>query len=136
MSGFARFSALDDGDCRDLLRTHTIGRVGWQSEAGPTILPVNYHLDGNEIIFRTSPNSLLGALTDGVRVAFEVDEFDADTETGWSVLARGEISVPSSEDDRAWLWRNDPPVPWAGKDRVEFVAIGISELSGRIVSAD
>lgn len=136
MTGFARFAALDEADCRDLLRTHKIGRVGWQADPGPTILPVNYQLDGSEIIFRTSSTGLLGELRDGTPVAFEVDEFDEETRTGWSVLARGTVSVPSSPEDKAWLWRNDPPVPWAGHERAEFVSISIQELSGRIVSGD
>ena len=52
--------------------------------------PVSYLLDGEEIVFRTRNGSKLAAATRHAVVGFEVDDFDLQARTGWSVLGIGE----------------------------------------------
>ena len=52
--------------------------------------PVAYHLDDEEIVFRTKNGSKLAAATRHAVVGFEVDDFDLEARTGWSVLGVGE----------------------------------------------
>ncbi len=89
-----RLTEMSAGECRDLMGSTSVGRVGFVDEDGPVVLPVNYVLDGSTVLFRTSPHNSLARHLDSAVVAFEVDEFDDFTQSGWSVLVRG--SRPSS----------------------------------------
>jgi nitroimidazol reductase NimA-like FMN-containing flavoprotein (pyridoxamine 5'-phosphate oxidase superfamily) len=80
---------IDLDDCLKLLRAHTVGRfaVARPGEA-PLVVPVNYLLDGDAIMFRTATGTKLERLRDQP-VAFQLDEFDYAHQTGWSVLVTG-----------------------------------------------
>lgn len=56
---------------------------------GPLILPVTYQFRNGSVIFRTSPVGPLAGLVRRTNVAFEIDGFDEETKSGWSVLIRG-----------------------------------------------
>src|SRR3954471_3662002 len=75
-------------ECYELLATHEVGRIGVTAEHHPLIIPVNYGMDGRTIVIRTHPGTTLSAAAHA-NVAFEVDEIDRTTRTGWSVLVRG-----------------------------------------------
>jgi nitroimidazol reductase NimA-like FMN-containing flavoprotein (pyridoxamine 5'-phosphate oxidase superfamily) len=83
---------LDRDACLRLLATATLGRIGVTSEALPTILPVNFWFDGEQILVRTGAGTKLHAATSGAVVAFEVDEFDPLYHSGWSVVVTGPAS--------------------------------------------
>src|ERR1700704_7043983 len=80
---------ISDADCRLLLATRTLGRVGLTSGALPVIMPVEYVYDEGVIVFRTEPDAKLRAAVHGAVLAFEVDAFDPVTGRGWSVLVHG-----------------------------------------------
>ena len=50
---------LDELECQRLIAAGGVGRIGYTGRFGPTILPVNYALDGEAIVFRTMPGSRL-----------------------------------------------------------------------------
>src|SRR5215213_11640787 len=79
-------------ECLRLLAGGVIGRIICTDGALPTAQPVNYLLDGEEIIFRTANGSKLAAATRHAVVGFQVDEIDPRTRTGWSVLGVGEAN--------------------------------------------
>lgn len=135
MSDHQRFTALPATECQALLRQHTIGRVGWTSADGPQILPVTYVLRDGAIVFRTSPYGVLAGLRDGVGVAFEIDEFDVATRTGWSVLVQGRAAAAANPDELAGRWLEDEPIPWATGIRNLYLVITPDHLSGRALSA-
>jgi uncharacterized protein len=88
---------LSPGECRDLLRRTTVGRVAVTVGALPAIFPVNYALLGDDIVFSTGEGTKLRAAVDRAVVAFQIDDFDATIPYGWSVLAVGmatEITDP------------------------------------------
>ncbi|MGC3993557.1 MAG: pyridoxamine 5'-phosphate oxidase family protein [Propionicimonas sp.] len=124
------FTRLSGDECRQLIRGHSVGRVCWLSGEGLQVLPVTYCVTGEKVLIRVDPESVMGELSGTVRVAFEVDDIDVPTATGWSVLVRGET--------REYTGRADVvlPEPWAPGSRTLTVAITPITYSGRAVSAD
>src|SRR5262245_50460064 len=103
-------------ECRRLLSEDVIGRVAVVIGATPMILPVNYTLDGEDIIMRTMPGSRLD-LGQG-HAAFEVDNFDRETQSGWSVLVTGHLEEVTVYNTREMERVHALPVePWATGER-------------------
>jgi nitroimidazol reductase NimA-like FMN-containing flavoprotein (pyridoxamine 5'-phosphate oxidase superfamily) len=75
---------LDRAECIELLRTVTVGRIAFTERGLPAIQPVNFSMDGSNVIIRTSSGGKLAAAVTGAMVAFETDEVDAATRSGWS----------------------------------------------------
>ncbi len=80
---------LSSEECLDLLRSRTLGRVAVRIGEMPSILPVNYALLDDEVVFRADPGTKLSAALIRMMVAFEVDDADSATRAGWSVLVVG-----------------------------------------------
>ncbi|MFC7619416.1 pyridoxamine 5'-phosphate oxidase family protein [Microlunatus sp. GCM10028923] len=132
MSG-RTFSVLPPDRCLELLTHQVIGRVAWSGDQGVQVLPVTYAVHDQGIVFRTAPYGLLATLRDPCAVAFEVDRFDVDSRSGWSVVAQGRTRAVAAAEDLAELWSAEDPVPWAPGTRNLFITIAIDRLSGRIV---
>ena len=130
-----RFGPLPATECLARLRSHTIGRVGWNTTEGPQILPVSYVVRDGLIVFRTTPYGALSELRNVRQVAFEVDEFDVTTRTGWSVLVRGWAKAATNPDQLAGLWAQQEPIPWASGARTLFLTISTDHVSGRVISS-
>src|SRR3954452_16477567 len=80
-------------ECLRLLETKRIVRIGLTTDVGPQIFPVNYVLSEDQrIVFRTLPYGVIANHAHEAAVAFEVDDLDEDTQSGWSVLATGPCS--------------------------------------------
>ena len=90
------FTPLSEGDCRTLLASRSIGRVGSTNGGLPVILPVRYFYAADAITFRTARGIKLRAATSGDVLAFEVDNYDDATGEGWSVLVLGRAAVLSA----------------------------------------
>jgi nitroimidazol reductase NimA-like FMN-containing flavoprotein (pyridoxamine 5'-phosphate oxidase superfamily) len=84
---------LDLEECLARAARHEVGRVAFASDGDITILPVTYLLDGAGVSFLTTWGSKLQVAADGGRMAFEVDETDPATRTGWSVLVQGSAII-------------------------------------------
>lgn len=123
--------ALSRTDCLMLLGSAAVGRLGVSVEALPAILPVNFVLTGDRVVFRTVPGTKLDATLARSVVAFEVDSYDASGAWGWSVLVRGiasEIVAPAELAEARAL----PLRAWPFADAVgRFVAVPITFVSGR-----
>jgi nitroimidazol reductase NimA-like FMN-containing flavoprotein (pyridoxamine 5'-phosphate oxidase superfamily) len=123
-------------ECLELLSRGVVGRVGMSTPGGPRIIPVNYAMYEDAIIFRTAPYSELGSYARNTGLAFEVDHIDYERHQGWSVLAvgRGEIIDDRLElDDIRSHW---DPQPWAGGKRHLYIRLRWRELSGRRIGAN
>lgn len=127
----AGLDVLSFDDCLRHLRTARVGRVAFVADGEPVILPVNHGMDGDSIVFRSSPGAKLSAAEDGQPVAFEVDNFDSDRHSGWSVVVRGTASTITDRDEaqrltRLGVW------PWAESvERRHWVRIRPFEITGR-----
>jgi hypothetical protein len=56
---------LSPAECYGLLEAGGIGRVGFASADGITMVPVNFAVTRKAIIFRTAPDTLLAVYADG-----------------------------------------------------------------------
>jgi uncharacterized protein len=112
-----------------LLRSAPVGRIGFSSGALPTILPVNFLVDGEQLLVRTGRGSKLDASTRNAVVAFEADDIDPAARAGWSVVVTGVArEVPPDEVAGLDLSRLDRWVP--GEDG-RVIAISLDVMSGR-----
>ena len=76
-------------ECLLLLGVFTVGRVAIALPSGSVlVVPVNYVLDGEAIVFRSDPGEKLDQLH-GTPVSFQIDFIDPVHHTGWSVLVQG-----------------------------------------------
>ena len=124
-------------ECAVALSSHNIGRVCVVEDGYPIAIPVTYRMvargddcapdDELIIVFRTRPGSVVDF--PGHLVGFQIDGIDQMTETGWSVLARGQLCDGSAEDAPTWLRAWDPH-PWIS-DRDTWLYIRVEGLSGR-----
>jgi len=130
--GRAELTAVE---CRDLLQTREVGRVAVCTPRGPMILPVNYVLDGQAVVFRTAPYGVLGRHAWNGRVAFEVDHIDTATRSGWSVLATGTGGLVEDAEQLALIRAFHNPQPWAPGSRLLYVRVPWDELTGRRVGS-
>jgi uncharacterized protein len=124
-----QLTELTRAECLEQVSTRPVGRIAWCDEDGPVVLPVTYGLDGEDVLFRTSPDSNFARHLGSAPVAFEVDEIDEYTQSGWSVLIRGQASFteqPGLTDDTA-----ERPVPWALGHHTLLVRITPRTMTGR-----
>lgn len=128
MSDDRCFEELDRQECIALLGSKRVGRIAVVVDDGsPLVVPVNYAVDEETVVFRTGPGSKLS----GIRtqpVSFQVDDHDPFRRTGWSVLVRG-IAFEIEERDAY-----QDPEPWAPGDKAHWVRVLPMEISGRRVA--
>jgi nitroimidazol reductase NimA-like FMN-containing flavoprotein (pyridoxamine 5'-phosphate oxidase superfamily) len=124
---------LDRAQCLALLRTATIGRIGTTIGALPTVLPVNFRVVDDQVVFRTTAGTKLDAAATNAVVAFEADAIDAMSHGGWSVVVTGiarEVVDPG-ELDRL----TDAHIPfWAPTADGHVVSIRTDRISGRRIT--
>ena len=127
----AELKEIDRPGCLELLASGQIGRVVYTEAAMPAAHPVNYLLDGEEVVFRTGEGAKLAAASRGVVVGFQADEIDVERRSGWSVLAVGEayeILDPARLSELA----DRLPTPWAPRShRTLCISIPLQRLTGR-----
>ncbi|MFC8426439.1 pyridoxamine 5'-phosphate oxidase family protein [Streptomyces sp. NPDC057236] len=125
------FRALDRQECLRLLAGVPVGRVIYTRQALPAVLPVNFSLDTDaSVLLATSPGSDLVRAVDGTVVAFEADEFHAETRSGWSVIVTGRATVVTGPDEHERLVRTGP-ASWMPLRETVFVRIGAEMVTGR-----
>jgi transcriptional regulator with XRE-family HTH domain len=122
---------LTETECRALIAPGGVGRFLFvQAGRGPVAIPVNFKMDGADVVFRTSGDSVTA---DGVHeqsVSFDVDHLDAALSEGWSVLLTGRARIVTDADEvsRAQALGLEP---WAGGDRDLYVRLTPTEITGR-----
>ena len=125
---------LDEAECWDLLATRQVGRLGVSVANKPDIFPVNYVLDGRAVVVQTAPGFKLAAAVLGQGVAFEADEIDEASHSGWSVVVHGPATEIESLEEL--LAASDLDLePWAGGQKNHFVRIEATEITGRRIPA-
>jgi uncharacterized protein len=124
---------LPEAECFELLGLANVGRVGFVSQAGVQIVPMNYRLGANHQLFmKTAPDSAVAQLAElDASVAFEVDYHADDFRIAWSVLMNGTISRLDGAASAAYENLRRPPVPWAGPASSLPVRFVPQTVSGR-----
>jgi nitroimidazol reductase NimA-like FMN-containing flavoprotein (pyridoxamine 5'-phosphate oxidase superfamily) len=118
---------LSQEECHERLAQQQVGRVAYCDEEGPVVVPVNYTWDGDGVLLRVSPHTTLARALRSAPAAFEVDEFDEYTQSGWSVLVRGHAEYVDAADHPV----PERLLPWAAGQRGLHVRIPAREITGR-----
>lgn len=122
---------LSRDECLSLLATTSLGRVAFLVDGRPEVLPVNYAVDGANVVFRTGQDTVLNKVAMQV-VAFEVDQIDEMTHTGWSVVAQGVAQdVTNAIDTTSERLRGLSLVTWAPGERHRWLRVNADRVTGR-----
>ena len=124
---------IDRDECLRLLATQSIGRLAVPHHGAypPHIVPVNYVLDGDSLVFRSDAGlkfklSILAEHS----VSFEVDSIDTAGRMAWSVVVQGraEMQTEAEVEARDYESRVDA---WAPGERPQWVRIIPYAITGR-----
>jgi uncharacterized protein len=126
---------LSRDECLTLMASVPVGRIIYTRRALPAVELVNFALDHGDIVIRTDHSGKLAAATRGTVVAFEADQLDLDTRSGWSVTAIGPSSEVTDPGELARL-RAIGLSSWAPGTRDHFIRISPVMLNGRHLHAD
>ena len=123
-------AVLSRGDCLRLLAQSRVGRVVVTDRALPAAFPVNFALLDEDVVFLTTSGSKLDAAEGEEVMAFEADDIDPVSQSGWSVLVQGlaKVIVDPAELAKA---RTVGLEPWVPSGHVQFVRIRTELVSGR-----
>ena len=134
MAGLADYAGLESlptDVCLRLLESVPVGRVSFSIGGEVVTLPVNHAVDGQEVVFRTDRGSKLSASYRQDLVAFEADDYDPETRTGWSVLIKGRAEV-IREDSEIQRLRQLGLHPWVTAVEHPFwIRIRPTSITGR-----
>ncbi|QKV91124.1 pyridoxamine 5'-phosphate oxidase family protein [Streptomyces sp. NA02950] len=125
---------LGPGECRDLLATHGVGRISVATARGPAVIPVNYSVVDDAVVFRTAPDATPAAAA-GTEVAFEVDHIDEALSEGWSVLVVGRAQRVTDPAAVRRLAAEAYSAPWPGGSRDLWLRIEPTSVTGRRIRA-
>ena len=127
----AWLETLTYDECLQLLRAHTVGRIGVVTDDAPVILPVNYRLVETVgltyLALRTRPGNVIERAD--LLVAFEIDDIDPVQRQGWSVLVRG--TLHRVDPDAADFQHRFDPEPWMLAERDAWLVIEPFAITGR-----
>jgi nitroimidazol reductase NimA-like FMN-containing flavoprotein (pyridoxamine 5'-phosphate oxidase superfamily) len=121
---------LTEQECHDLLGQAPLGRIVFTDRALPAIQPVTFVMTDGEVVILTSAGSKLAAAARNAVVAFEIDHFDQNLTTGWSVVVIGHARVITTTTELEKL-HTIPLTPWTPGEPVHYIAITPELLSGR-----
>ncbi|TDC85854.1 pyridoxamine 5'-phosphate oxidase family protein [Actinomadura sp. 7K507] len=122
---------LDPATCLTLVQQVAVGRIAWAQDDGTvTVLPVNFILDGEALVFATAPGAKLDAVHGGRPLTFEADDLEPALRTAWSVLITGQAEVVTDSDEIERL-RKLPLTPWIRSAMGLFVRLTPCHISGR-----
>jgi nitroimidazol reductase NimA-like FMN-containing flavoprotein (pyridoxamine 5'-phosphate oxidase superfamily) len=129
---------LSHEECLELLRSRSVGRLAFNVDGSPFVVPVNYRLveghgatPGAWIALRTRPGNVIDRAADDV--AFEIDNADTLRQAGWSVLVRG--TLHEIDADAAGMRERFDPHPWVTAERDAWLIIEPFAVTGRRLHA-
>lgn len=131
----AGLEILEFDACLRLLASVPVGRLSFCADGEVVVLPVNHAVDGQDVVFRTARGSKLSAAEGQSLVAFEADDYDPQSRTGWSVVITGRAEVVDEDTEIERLGRLGLH-PWvSGVDRPFWIRVRPAAVSGRQVPA-
>jgi nitroimidazol reductase NimA-like FMN-containing flavoprotein (pyridoxamine 5'-phosphate oxidase superfamily) len=126
---------LTTEECLELLGTVTVGRiaVAVPGEA-PVVVPVNFAMEEDVIVFRSDEGSKLDALRLHP-ASFQVDWVDPLHRTGWSVLVKGFAYETSPASVEVETWDEGSKAHWVrlypGEITGRRIVLALGELDER-----
>ncbi|WP_116111916.1 pyridoxamine 5'-phosphate oxidase family protein [Austwickia chelonae] len=120
-------TALDEETCLGILRGLEFGRLAYLVNGRVELVPVNYAIHRDEIVFRTAEGSKLAGALAGDEVVFEVDEITEEKAT--SVIVRAIPRALSHEEAR---WSDQMRLrPWVVSEKDHVIGLAPTLISGR-----
>ena len=124
-----RLMIIEEAECWELLRSVPVGRLAMNSPEGLLIIPVNFVVADEAVVFRTAEGGLLGeAAVWGRDVAFQADRIEEAIRWGWSVLVQGQMRRVPDEEAQQLL---AAVTPWVAGERRVVGRISADRISGR-----
>ncbi|MEO8829437.1 pyridoxamine 5'-phosphate oxidase family protein [Lapillicoccus sp.] len=121
---------LSATDCWDRLREAPVGRLAVIVHSHPEIFPVNHLVDDGSLLFRSAEGTKLAGAVGHV-VAFEIDGYDLEAGTAWSVMVKGQaVEVTRMDDIKDIL--GYPLFPWHIGHKPHFIRIEPISTTGRL----
>lgn len=124
------FAELEHEECRRLLTTTPLGRLGFTEAALPRILPVHFAVRGDEIVVATPAGSKVACAGRGDIVAFEADDYDPVTREGWTVGVVGPTRLISDRAETELLDALDL-APWTADQERHYFTVRMHLVRGR-----
>lgn len=112
-----------------LLRGSEVGRLAVIVDGRPEIFPVNHVVDHGSVVFRTAAGTKLAGAA-GQQVAFEVDGYDAEKSSAWSVVLKGEAQHVQRLYEMIEVIEL-PLFPWHLTAKPHFLRVEPGILTGR-----
>jgi uncharacterized protein len=126
----AEFITLGRAESLRLLASVPVGRLILTVGALPTVRPMNFLVIDELIMLRTAADTTVSRHVDRTIVAFEADELDGLSGSGWSVTVTGRAKLVTDPAAIA-RYRAAPLTPWASGEREHFVTITTELVEGR-----
>jgi nitroimidazol reductase NimA-like FMN-containing flavoprotein (pyridoxamine 5'-phosphate oxidase superfamily) len=123
---------MDRAESLRMVAGEEVGRIAVVVGGAPHVVPVNYVVDGDAIVFRTAAGTKLAGAASGP-IAFEVDSFDRASRSGWSVVVHGRAEEVLATDAQEVVQRLDalPLSPWSTHDKPHLVRVVAGVVTGR-----
>ena len=116
-------------ECWELLGSVPVGRLAMNTPEGLVVIPVNFVVADEAVVFRTAEGGLMGGAAEwGRDVAFQADLIAAALKWGWSVLRQGQLRRVSDEEAEQLF---TAVTPWAAGERHVVGRISADRISGR-----
>ena len=123
------FIRLDRAESFRLLAGVPLGRLIFTSNALPAVRPMNFALVDGLIVLRTAVGTTVARKVHDMIVAFEADDLDPATSSGWSVTVTGRAALVTDSSTIA-RYQAVALVPWAPGVRDQFVTITTELVEG------
>ena len=117
---------LNAEQCWDLLRSQELGRLAFRLTDEVHLVPINYAVVDERILFRTAEGDKLLGITMHPEVVFEIDSHDH--ETAQSVILRGTARRLEEHEEHEV---SDLLRSWVSTPKYNVVEITPTEVTGR-----
>lgn len=123
-------AVIDRAECLRLLQYESfVARLAFAFDGVVHVRPVNYLADERGVVFCTSSDTVLRAVSSGTSMVLEVDASQTLDHSGWSVIARGSAQEITDPHELEYLHRG-PLKSWAVTGAGRWVRVEIDEISG------
>jgi uncharacterized protein len=116
------------GECLDLVRQQSVGRIAITRDALPVIHSVDYAFDGTTIVFRAPRDGALAGACRSSVVAFEVDDRAVAPAPRRSVCV---VGVADQLDTAETMRVLGLALPTVGGQADAFIGVTVGSVSGR-----
>lgn len=126
-------TALSRRECVALLANEQIGRVVFTERALPAVVPVTFAIHDDAVVMCTSADTRLAAAATRGVLAFQVDDIDPSTRSGWSVVVVGVADLVDDPVEQARI--RLVLQPWAPGRNEVFIRLPLKVVTGRRIGA-